>query len=60
MKIDYAIVSCDENPFYSDFWEPVKKLWTKLIGVKPLLVKISNNNNVYEFDDHIIHNIKKN
>jgi hypothetical protein len=59
MKIDYAVVSCDENLLYSEFWEPVKKLWFNLIGITPLLVKISNNNDVYEFDDCIIHNIKK-
>lgn len=59
MKIDYVIVSTDNNPIYSEFWEPVKKLWFNLIGIKPLLVKISDNNDVYESDDCIIHNIKK-
>jgi hypothetical protein len=59
MKIDYVIVSTDNNPLYSEFWEPVKKLWFKLIGIKPLLVKISDNNDVYESDDCVIRNIKK-
>ena len=59
MKIDYVIVSTDNNPLYSEFWEPVKKLWFNLIGIKPLLVKISDNNDVYESDDCIICNIKK-
>lgn len=59
MKIDYAIVSCDDNKLYSEFWEPVKKLWFELIGIKPLLVKISNNNEIHEYNDCIIHNLKK-
>jgi hypothetical protein len=59
MKIDYAIVSTDDNPLYSEFWGPVKTLWFNLIGIKPLLVKISDNNNIEEYEDCIIHNIKK-
>lgn len=59
MKIDYVIVSTDDNSMYSEFWEPVKKLWFNLVGIKPLLVKITDNNNVFEYDDCVIHNFKK-
>jgi hypothetical protein len=59
MKIDYVIVSTDDNSLYSEFWEPVKKLWFNLVGIKPLLVKISDNNDVVEYDDCVIHNFKK-
>jgi hypothetical protein len=59
MKIDYAIVSCDDNKTYSDFWPIVKKLWFKLIGIKPILVKITDHNSTEIFDDCVIHNIKK-
>lgn len=59
MKIDYVVVSTDNNKLYSDFWEPVKKLWINLIGIKPILVKISNNDNIEENNDFIIHNIKE-
>lgn len=59
MKIDYVIVSTDDNPLYSEFWEPVKTLWFNLVGIKPLLVKISDNDDVVEYDDSIIHNFKK-
>lgn len=59
MKIDYVIVSTDDNKLYSDFWEPVKNLWFNLVGIKPLLVKISDNDNVVEYDNCIIHNFKK-
>jgi hypothetical protein len=58
MKIDYVIVSSDDNPLYLDFWEIVKRLWIDLIGIKPILVKISDNDNVEDFGDYIIHNIK--
>ena len=59
MKIDYVIVSTDDNKLYSDFWEPVKNLWFNLVGIKPLLVKITDNDDVVEYDDCIIHNFKK-
>jgi hypothetical protein len=58
MKIDYAIVSSDNNPLYFEFWEIVKRLWIELIGIKPILVKISDNDNVEDYGDHIVHNIK--
>jgi hypothetical protein len=58
MKIDYAIVSSDDNPLYFEFWEIVKRLWIDLIGIKPILVKISDNDNVEDFGNYIIHNIK--
>lgn len=59
MKIDYAVVSSDDNPMYLEFWESVKNLWFNLIGIKPILIKISNHDAVYEHNDCIIHNIKK-
>lgn len=59
MKIDYAIVSTDDNNLYKDFWPIVKKLWYELIGIKPLLVEICDTNDILEYDDCIIHKIKK-
>ena len=29
MKIDYVIVSSDDNPMYLDFWPIVSKIWKK-------------------------------
>jgi len=58
MNIDYVIVSTDENPLYSDFWEVVKPVWNNKINIKPILVNITNNNKVEEYEDCIIHNIK--
>ena len=59
MKIDYAIVSSDRNKFYYDFWEPCKKVWHHHIGIKPLLVYISDKDRVTEKQDCIIHEIKE-
>lgn len=37
MKIDYAIMSSDDNPMYLDFWPVVSKLWHRL-GITPILL----------------------
>lgn len=58
MDIDYVIVSTDNNPLYSDFWEVIKPVWYNKINIKPLLVNISDNDSVIEQNDCIIHNIK--
>lgn len=58
MKIDYVIVSCDDNPTYFDFWDVVKKLWFELVGIKPILVHITDNDEIVNYGDYIIHNIK--
>jgi len=59
MKIDYAIVSTNENQLYYEFWPIVKKLWFHSIGIKPILVKIGNKDDITEYQDCIIHEIKK-
>lgn len=46
MKIDTVIMSCDTNPFYLDFWKPVSKVWFQYIGIKPLLILLSDNKQV--------------
>lgn len=58
MKIDYAIVSSDNNPMYLDFWPIVRDLWINLIKIKPILVLISDKDKVTDNGDHIIHEIK--
>lgn len=59
MKIDYAIVATDNNPLYFDFWEVVKKVWINKIKIKPLLIYITDVDEVRDNGDHIIHKIKK-
>jgi hypothetical protein len=59
MKIDYVIVSTNDNPLYYEFWDIVKNLWINLIGIKPILVKIGDNDNIIDYGEFIIHTIKK-
>jgi len=59
MKIKYAIVSSDQNEMYLDFWNPIMKVWSQHIKIKPILVLISDKNNVVDYGDYIIHEIKK-
>lgn len=59
MKIDYAIVSSNNDKFYLDFWKPVSRVWFYHINIKPFLVFISTRNKVTEKDHCIIHEIKE-
>jgi hypothetical protein len=59
MKIDYAIVSTDGNNLYDGFWDLINPIWSKHIGIKPILVKISDKDLITDNGDHIIHEIKK-
>jgi hypothetical protein len=43
MKIDYAIMSSNDNPMYLDFWEPVAKCWESM-GITPLLFYFGEKN----------------
>ena len=47
MKIDRAIVACDDNSLYTEFWPVVAKAWA-LIGIKPTLFLISDTQEVDE------------
>ncbi|MDP1712214.1 MAG: hypothetical protein Q8K86_07135 [Candidatus Nanopelagicaceae bacterium] len=38
MKIDYAIMSADDNPLYFDFWPIVSKLWKERFDIEPILL----------------------
>lgn len=59
MKIDYVVVSSDENQMYLDFWELTKKMWIEVVGIKPILIKIGNTDSFNDFGDCIIIEIKK-
>lgn len=36
-----VILSCDDNPFYYDFWPLVKKVWKQHLDIEPYLVHIT-------------------
>lgn len=64
MTIDFAVVSTDENPLYEGFWEIVQKLWKEVVGVHPVLVRITDSDFcIKEYDTHMeiklprVHNI---
>jgi hypothetical protein len=38
MKIDIAIMSCDDACSYSQFWEPVSLTWNLKFGIRPKLI----------------------
>jgi hypothetical protein len=59
MKIDFAIVSTNENQLYYEFWETVKNLWVKVINIKPILVEISDKEEMKDYGDYIIYKLKK-
>tara|TARA_R110002126_G_scaffold107243_1_gene242514 strand:+ start:8192 stop:8902 length:711 start_codon:yes stop_codon:yes gene_type:complete len=42
MHINKAFMSVDDNPLYSDFWEPVSKVWNIRFGVEPNLIYFGN------------------
>jgi hypothetical protein len=44
MKVDCAVMSVNDDPFYKDLWPVVSKVWSKRIGIKPILVNVTKNN----------------
>lgn len=59
MNIDYAIVSTDGNQLYDGFWDLVKGCWNKIIGVKPILVTIGDEDSFEETKEHVLVSYKK-
>jgi len=42
MNIHYALMSCDDNPMYLDFWPLVSKVWKIRFNIDPILIYVSN------------------
>lgn len=59
MNIDYVIMSTDGNELYDDFWEINKSIWNDVIGVKPILVIIGDEDKIKTNEDCIIIHYKK-
>ena len=49
MKIDFCIMSCDDNPLYLDFWPIVSKIWKLKFNITPVLIYIGNNSIISEY-----------
>ena len=50
-----VLLSCDENPFYYDFWPSVRKMWGEHIGIEPKLVFINNEKETPDFVDDVLY-----
>lgn len=35
-------ISCDSNPYYLEFWEPVSRMWKQKIGLEPYLFYVGD------------------
>ena len=57
MKIDYVILSSDDNPLYKDFYDVVSKQWNKL-GFKTYYINITNIDEIVKTKFGVIHKIK--
>ena len=57
MKIDYAIISSDDNPMYKDFYTIVAQRWLDL-GIKTYYLNISDTDEIIENEYGIIHKVK--
>jgi hypothetical protein len=56
-KVDYVVISSDDNPMYKDFYPIVSKRWYDL-GFKTYYVNITDTHEVIENEWGIIHKIK--
>jgi hypothetical protein len=59
MKIDYVIVSTDNNELYDGYWEIIKEAWIKIVGATPILVSVGDNDFFEKYSDHILIGYKK-
>lgn len=52
MKIDYVIVSSNNNPFYLDFWPIISKIWKEKFKITPVLGLICDENSNFENSEY--------
>ncbi len=41
MRLTHALLACDLNPRYLDFWPLVRRAWPDVVGIEPVLVLIA-------------------
>lgn len=58
MDLKYVIVSVNDNPLYTSFWDIIRPVLINRIHVKPILVQITDTDQIIDNSDHIIHKIK--
>ena len=42
MKLSCALVACNDNPHYLDFWPVVKKAWWDIVGIPCIMVYVAD------------------
>lgn len=52
MRIDYVIVSSNENPYYLDFWPIISKVWKEKFNITPVLGLICNEDSDFEESEY--------
>lgn len=57
MKIDYVVISSDDNPVYKDFYPIVAKRWNQL-GIKTYYINITDTDEISEDQFGVVHKIK--
>jgi hypothetical protein len=53
-----VILSCDDNPYYADFWPMTRDIWKRRFDIEPKLVYIDDGKEAEGFEDGILR-IKK-
>jgi hypothetical protein len=51
-----VIMSCDDNPYYLDFWHLVSYVWKEKMGLQPVLVHVGESDATEEYGE--VHKIK--
>ncbi len=47
-----VLMSCDDNPYYYEFWNDVSLVWNKTFQFEPVLFYVSNSENKYLSNNH--------
>jgi len=47
-----VLMSCDDNPFYYEFWNDVSHMWKNVFGFEPVLFYISDEDNRFLSEDN--------
>lgn len=58
MKLDCALVACNENTHYLDFWPIVKKAWWDVVGIPCILVYVGETLPEHLKDDPAVRHFK--
>ena len=50
-----VLLSCDENPYYLDFWPLAKDIWKRRFDIDPKLVYINKEKETETFEDSVLY-----